>query len=168
MTATRIHGVFVCAREKTNSFVRFDVDRGVYGPFGVAGVLDDIVRHVWLWLGVDAPAHVPVPLVFSAEEPCAFSFLPAFGGGAHHGTFIDDDALTLSGERFLRLTRPVPLDVNRAALAQLAGVPGLGPSLAAKIVAARVDAPFANLDELARVAGLGPKRRAQARVWLSA
>jgi competence protein ComEA len=44
-----------------------------------------------------------------------------------------------------------PLDVNRASEAELARLPGIGPTLAARIVAAR---PFVGVDELRRVRGL--------------
>jgi DNA uptake protein ComE-like DNA-binding protein len=44
-----------------------------------------------------------------------------------------------------------PIDVNRATEPELARVPGLGPALAARIVAAR---PFGDLDELRRVKGV--------------
>ena len=44
-----------------------------------------------------------------------------------------------------------PLDVNRASEPELARLPGIGPALASRIVAAR---PFAELDDLRRVRGL--------------
>ena len=44
-----------------------------------------------------------------------------------------------------------PLDVNRAGAPELARLPGIGPTLAARIVQAR---PFAALEDLARVPGL--------------
>jgi competence protein ComEA len=44
-----------------------------------------------------------------------------------------------------------PLDVNRSSEAELGGLPGVGPALASRIVAAR---PFADVDELRRVRGL--------------
>jgi DNA uptake protein ComE-like DNA-binding protein len=44
-----------------------------------------------------------------------------------------------------------PIDVNRATEPELARVPGLGPALAARIVAAR---PFGDVDELRRVKGV--------------
>lgn len=54
-----------------------------------------------------------------------------------------------------RRARPAPtsglLDVNRATEPELARLPGVGPALAARIVAAR---PFAEVDELRRVKGL--------------
>ena len=44
-----------------------------------------------------------------------------------------------------------PVDVNRASEVELTGLPGVGPALAARIVAAR---PFGEVDELRRVRGL--------------
>jgi DNA uptake protein ComE-like DNA-binding protein len=43
------------------------------------------------------------------------------------------------------------VDVNRASEIELAALPGVGPSLASRIVAAR---PFADVDDLRRVRGL--------------
>lgn len=54
-----------------------------------------------------------------------------------------------------RRVRPAPpaapLDVNHATAPELARLPGVGPALAARIVAAR---PFADVDELRRVRGV--------------
>jgi hypothetical protein len=44
-----------------------------------------------------------------------------------------------------------PIDVNRASEMELAGLPGVGPALASRIVAAR---PFTSIGELRRVRGL--------------
>jgi DNA uptake protein ComE-like DNA-binding protein len=44
-----------------------------------------------------------------------------------------------------------PVDVNRASETELAELPGVGPALASRIVAAR---PFADVDELRRVRGM--------------
>jgi DNA uptake protein ComE-like DNA-binding protein len=44
-----------------------------------------------------------------------------------------------------------PVDVNRASEVELAGLPGIGPALASRIVAAR---PFTEIEELRRVRGL--------------
>jgi len=46
------------------------------------------------------------------------------------------------------------LSLNAASEAELARLPGIGPTLAGRIVAAR---PFARLDDLLRVPGIGPK-----------
>jgi|SRR5262245_19395963 len=48
-----------------------------------------------------------------------------------------------------------PLDVNRASVEDLGQLPGVGPVLAARIVAAReLNGPFASVDDLRRVRGL--------------
>ncbi len=50
-----------------------------------------------------------------------------------------------------------PIDLNSASLAELDRLPGIGPSLAARIVAHRDSAgPFESLEALQRVRGIGP------------
>lgn len=49
----------------------------------------------------------------------------------------------------------LPVDVNGASAAELSSLPGIGPVLAERIIAAR---PFAELEALTRVRGIGPKR----------
>jgi competence protein ComEA len=56
--------------------------------------------------------------------------------------------------------QPARVDVNRAPLAELVALDGVGPALARRIVAAR---PFASVDDVARVRGIGPKRLARLR-----
>jgi competence protein ComEA len=60
----------------------------------------------------------------------------------------------------LARTGPVaagPVDLNAADAAELTRLPGIGPALAARIVASRAaDGPFRSADDLARVAGIGP------------
>jgi competence protein ComEA len=55
--------------------------------------------------------------------------------------------------------RPValrpPLDVNRATVEELQSLPGIGPALAERIVAAREEQMFISLDDLVRVRGIG-------------
>jgi competence ComEA-like helix-hairpin-helix protein len=52
-----------------------------------------------------------------------------------------------------------PVDVNAATAEDLEALPGIGPGLARKIVAARErDGPFAGLPDLRRVKGMGPSR----------
>ena len=54
-----------------------------------------------------------------------------------------------------------PIDLNRASAAELTRLPGIGPVLAARIVAARdSDGPFTSVDELRRVNGVGPSKLA--------
>lgn len=62
-----------------------------------------------------------------------------------------------------------PVDVNRASAEQLATLPRIGPTLAARIVDYRAaHGPFRTLDELDRVPGLGPSTIAQIRSHASA
>jgi competence protein ComEA len=51
----------------------------------------------------------------------------------------------------------LPLDPNRASPATLETLPGIGPSRAAAIAAARSSAPFCEFDDLDRVPGIGPR-----------
>jgi competence protein ComEA len=65
--------------------------------------------------------------------------------------------VSLSARTALLLGRPV--DVNRADAQDLEALPGIGPGLARRIVAARErDGPFAGLPDLRRVKGLGASR----------
>jgi competence ComEA-like helix-hairpin-helix protein len=50
------------------------------------------------------------------------------------------------------------LDLNTAPAAELDGLPGIGPVLAARIVAEREKKPFAKIEDLRRVSGIGPKK----------
>ena len=67
-----------------------------------------------------------------------------------------------------RLVLGLPLDPNRAEAVSLAFVPGIGPRLAAAVVADRSRrGPFASVDDLDRVPGIGPRRLERARAWLA-
>ncbi|MBI5169621.1 MAG: helix-hairpin-helix domain-containing protein [Candidatus Eisenbacteria bacterium] len=51
-----------------------------------------------------------------------------------------------------------PLDLNRATVAQLDGLPGIGPVLAGRIVEQRAkQGAFRSIDELLAVRGIGPR-----------
>jgi competence ComEA-like helix-hairpin-helix protein len=52
-------------------------------------------------------------------------------------------------------TAATPIDPNTATAAELARLPGVGPALAARIIAERERGPFATLDDLRRVRGIG-------------
>ncbi|MBI4737938.1 MAG: helix-hairpin-helix domain-containing protein [candidate division NC10 bacterium] len=53
----------------------------------------------------------------------------------------------------------LPLDPNAADAEALQGLPGIGPTLAARIVADReAQGPFQRAEDLLRVPGIGPKR----------
>lgn len=64
--------------------------------------------------------------------------------------------------------RPGSLDVDRASTADWIRLPGIGPSLAARIVADRqARGPFAAPEGLLRVPGIGPKTLQKIRPFLS-
>jgi competence protein ComEA len=65
--------------------------------------------------------------------------------------------------------QPLPVDVNAAGPAELSLLPGVGPSLAAAIVADRErSGPFRSTDELDRVRGIGPAALARLRLHVAA
>lgn len=50
------------------------------------------------------------------------------------------------------------VDINTASRAQLELLPDIGPALAARVIADRLDhGPFTSLDDLQRVPGIGPR-----------
>ncbi|MGE5179912.1 MAG: ComEA family DNA-binding protein [Bacteroidota bacterium] len=64
--------------------------------------------------------------------------------------------------------RPASLDVDRASAEELIRLPGIGPALAARIVAERAEnGPFGGPDGLLRVRGIGAKTLAKIRGYLS-
>ncbi len=58
----------------------------------------------------------------------------------------------------------VSIDLNSASATELEGLPGIGPTLAARIIAAR---PLARVDDLLRVQGIGPVRLARLRALVT-
>ena len=64
--------------------------------------------------------------------------------------------------------RPASLDVDRASAEELIRLPGIGPKLAARIVAERAEhGPFGGPEGLLRVRGIGVKTLAKIRGYLS-
>lgn len=60
-----------------------------------------------------------------------------------------------------------PLDINSATGPQLEAVPGIGPAMAARILAYRSEkGRFTSMDQLTEVSGIGDKRLAQLRPYL--
>jgi len=59
------------------------------------------------------------------------------------------------------------IDPNQATVVELALLPGVGPSIAQRIIASRRDdGPFQSVDDLDRVQGIGPVTLARVRAWI--
>ena|SRR2546427_4407320 len=86
-------------------------------------------------------------------------------GGAAHGAARSEGA----GRRPSEALVPSRIDIERATAAELERLPGIGPALAARIVAERVDhGPFRSPAGLLRVRGIGPRTLARILPYLSA
>jgi competence protein ComEA len=77
------------------------------------------------------------------------------------------------GGRLIEIDRAEPLtarfqvDINTADWPELVQLPGIGPTLAKRIVQSRkTEGPFADQDDLRRVRGIGPKTLEQIRPYL--
>jgi competence protein ComEA len=68
------------------------------------------------------------------------------------------EATSLAKEK----AQPGKIDINTATEKELRTVPGIGPVMAAHIIAAR---PFRSADDLRKVSGIGEKKYAQMRPY---
>jgi competence protein ComEA len=70
-------------------------------------------------------------------------------------------------ERASPQTAQFQIDINQADWPEFTVLPGIGETLARRIVESRqVDGPFADVDQLERVRGIGPKTLEQLRPYL--
>lgn len=83
-----------------------------------------------------------------------------FGHGGHRGQVIDIDNAAPLDYRFL-------VDLNRAEWPELAQLPGIGETLARRIIASRVvEGPFRSAEDLRRINGIGPRKLEAVRRYL--
>ncbi|MGH7413890.1 MAG: ComEA family DNA-binding protein [Candidatus Rokuibacteriota bacterium] len=96
----------------------------------------------------------PTPLLSEAPPPAPSPVLPRVAGSAPVPPAP---------------APPRPLDVNRAAAADLAGLPGIGPGLAQRIVEERErrGGRFESPEALRYVLGMGPKKLAAIRRFIT-
>lgn len=104
-----------------------------------------------LALAVSALAREPRP------APCAAPRERAAAGSWSVEVACAGPGHELRGPARLLFERGI--DPNRADLATLAALPGIGPGRAAALAEERVRSPFCSAIELERVKGIGPKIR---------
>ena len=104
-----------------------------------------------------------------APEPrdagCAAPRERAAAGGWSREVGCGGEGGELRGPARLLFGRGV--DPNRADLATLEALPGIGPSRAAALAQAREVGPFCGLGDLGRVKGIGPRTRQALGPWLA-
>jgi hypothetical protein len=84
--------------------------------------------------------------------------------GARSGDRIDSDGRRSRMAPARLAALGVPVDLNRASVAELMSLDGVGAKLAERIVAAR---PFVTVDDVLRVRGIGVRRLSTLRPRLS-
>ena len=77
--------------------------------------------------------------------------------------------LSVSPARVVKTTPVGSVDINHANDAELQRLPGIGPTLAKRIVMYRqAHGPFQDVDSLMEVEGIGPKRFERLKPWVEA
>jgi DNA uptake protein ComE-like DNA-binding protein len=126
------------------ALVRLDrpaVSLGAPLPCERAQVIDGELR-------CDAELLVDVRELCGADEPH-----PLAPGDEVTHACTSTQVTRMPPEQLAALAQPV--DVNAASTEEIASLPGIGPTIAARIVDGR---PYASIDELLDVKGIGPKR----------
>jgi competence protein ComEA len=139
-------------------------DREARGPFGSLEGLARVPGLGAATLALMAPSARfsgtprPEPSVPSASSPRARGL--SRDGAAGRAATAATPARSGTRDPCATVRRPLPL--NAAEAAELACLPGVGPALAARIVADRqARGPFAEVQALERVPGIGPARLAR-------
>ena len=73
---------------------------------------------------------------------------------------LTESGLTRKEKNFDRLIKEAKkVNINQATIEQFIRLPGIGPSLAERIVAHRqAQGPFESIEDITKVAGIGPKK----------
>lgn len=133
-------------------------------------------------LTVDVAGGVKKPGVYSLSSNSRVVDAIAAAGGASPGTDLSDlnmARIIKDGEQIYvepvvkqasgtsRVVRPSvkksgPININRASIGEFDSLPGIGPVIAARIVAYRKSSgPFSAIEDLLKVSGIGPSKFAQ-------
>src|SRR5262249_13574036 len=129
----------VTARERRGGFRQVDDLREVKG----IGPAKMEAMRPWLQLGADRENSV------ASGSPAGM------------------DKNSRSGGKKEALTAGIVIDVNRATVADLQRLPGIGPVLAQRIIAERDKRPFSTIEDLRRVSGIGPKTLEKLRPYIT-
>ena len=104
---------------------------------------------------MDQAADAALVLVGLASIACYW-----FAEGGATGRLIEIDRAQRQAAQFR-------LDINQADWPELSQLPGVGETLARRIVESRAaDGPFADVEQLRRVRGIGPRTLEQIRPFL--
>lgn len=118
---------------------------GILGSASIAGIV---------WTIASRPQPIPPTRAEVAPDPVASEPDRA----AQPGSLDTGAESQVQTEAKPEQTLPRLINVNIASAAELELLPGIGPTLAARIVADRAaNGPFASLDDVARVRGIGPR-----------
>lgn len=109
---------------------------------------------------VSSPASVVVYVIGAVAHPGLYRLDSSALRGSARSAIVRSARSARAGRgRSRRLPPASAVDLNGADAAALAQLPGIGPTLAARIVAYRdLNGPFASADELLDVAGITPGR----------
>lgn len=155
-TAARLH-VYVSGAVATPDVVELDEGARAADAIRAAGGFAAQADHAGINLAapVGDGQQLHVPAIGEAPPAQAgLSAAPAGAGlvaGAPRGSGAIGGATTASGAG-------ATIDINRASAGELEALPGVGPALAARIVAFReANGPFATADGLDAVSGIGAR-----------
>ncbi len=77
------------------------------------------------------------------------------------------EAVSAPRKSSLKALPTSPININTASLAELETLPGVGPALASRVVAARAQKRLSNTNDLDAISGIGPKKLEAMRPFVS-